>query len=89
MPKMSLILQARVLELSAEGISNRKIAQRLGIGRHIVTGILSGPTGKLTVAQAWERARQMVEKRDAARADLAFLHGRIKKLRETGQDSDG
>lgn len=79
------ILQARVIELSAQGISGRKIAQELSINRRTVARILAGPEARKLVLEARERAKRMVEKADAAlhrsldrgsfRAAIAVLRG--------------
>lgn len=60
------ILQARVIEMSAQGLSGRRIAACLKINRRTVARILAGPEAQRLVAEARERARRMVEKADAA-----------------------
>ena len=60
------ILQARVIELSAQGASGRRIAAELRIHRSTVARILAGPEARGIALEARERARRMVEKADAA-----------------------
>ena len=60
------ILQAQVIELSATGMSGRKIAQEVNINRRTVARILAGPEARQIVIAARERARKLVEKADAA-----------------------
>jgi hypothetical protein len=60
------ILQSRVIELSATGMSGRKIARGLNLNRRTVARILAGTEAQAIVIEARKRARQMVEKADAA-----------------------
>jgi IS30 family transposase len=60
------IVQAHVIELSATGMSGRKIAQQLNINRRTVARILVGPEARRLVLEARERAKRMVEKADGA-----------------------
>ena len=60
------ILQARVIELSAQGASGRRIAAELRIHRSTVARILAGPEAQGIALEARERARRMVEKADEA-----------------------
>jgi hypothetical protein len=54
------ILQARVLELSAQGILGRRMALELNINRRTVARILAGPEARSIVLEAWERAKNLV-----------------------------
>jgi DNA-binding transcriptional regulator YhcF (GntR family) len=67
------ILQARVIELSAQGVSGRKIARELNINRRTVARILAGPEAQRIVLDARERARMLVKEADAA------LHKSLKR----------
>jgi hypothetical protein len=61
-----LILQAQVIEMSAQGMSGRRIALYLKINRRTVAHILAGPEAQRLVTEARERAKGMIEKADAA-----------------------
>jgi Homeodomain-like domain len=81
----SPILQARVIELSAQGMSGRRIAADLQINRRTVARILAGPDARRIALEARERARDLLGKADAAlhksldrgssRAAIAVLRG--------------
>ncbi len=60
------LLQVRVIELSARGLSGRKIARELCINRRTVARILAGPEARSIVLEARERAKRMIERADAA-----------------------
>jgi hypothetical protein len=60
------ILQAHVIELSAQGISGRKIARELSINRRTVARILAGPEARKMALDARNRAKRLVQEADEA-----------------------
>src|SRR5277367_2465979 len=79
------ILQARVIEMAAQGFSGRRTASALKINRRTVTRILAGPEARAIVIEARERAKQLVGKaydalhkslaRGSSRTAIAVLRG--------------
>jgi hypothetical protein len=81
------ILRARVIELSAQGISGRTTAHELKINRRTVARILAGPEAKRMALDARDRAKRLVKEADEAlHKSLArgSSHAAIAVLRAAG-----